>query len=126
MEVVLQLLTKIIGKQRYARIIVCLTLMAFGVSNSEIHKKFGTSLSALRKYKTALNSGEIESLIEFKGARTQSALNDFEDVIMAEFDARPPKTLRDAQERILQLTGLNRSLHRVRVWLQKRGLKAEL
>jgi len=126
MEIVLKLLTKIIGKQRYARIVVCLVLIAFGVSNSEIHKKFGTSLSALRKYKSALQSGQIDQLVEFKGARTQSALNDYEEIILKEFNANPPKTLRDAQERIFKLTGLNRSLHRVRVWLKKRGLKAEL
>ena len=126
METVLSLLLKIIGKQRYARIIVCLVLIAFGVPSSEIHKKFGTSLSALRKYKSALQSGQIDHLIEFKGSRTQSTLNDYEDIILEEFDATPPKTLRDAQERIRKMTGLDRSLHRIRVWLKKRGLKAEL
>jgi len=125
MEIVLQLLIKIIGKRRYAKVIVCLILIAFGVPNSEIYKKFGTSLSTLRKYKSALKSGQIDHLIEFKGDRTQSALNDYEDVIMKEFDANPPKTLREAQERILKLTGLNRSIHRIQVWLKKRGLKAE-
>ena len=121
MEMVLQLLTNALGKQRYARAIVCLVLMAFGVSNSEIHKKFGTSLSTLRKYKAAMESGEIGHLIEFKGGRTRSELDDFEDIILRDFEANPPKTLRDARERILKLTGLNRSLHRVRVWLEKRG-----
>ena len=124
MDAVIQLLTKILGKQRYAKVIVCLTLMAFGVSKSEINKKLGTSYTTLRKYKTALENKEIDQLIEFKGSRTKSALNDYETVIMQEFNANPPKTLRDAQERILKLTGLNRSLHRIQVWLKKRGLKA--
>ena len=125
MGVVLSLLTKVLGKQRYAKAVVCLTLIAFGISNSEINKKLGTSYTTLRKYKAVLESGEIDQLIEFKGNRTKSALNDYEDTLIKEFNANPPKTLRDAQESILKLTGLNRSLHRIQVWLKKRGLKAE-
>ena len=126
MEIVLQLLTKILSRQRYAKVIVCLVLMAFGISNSEINQKFGTSYTTLRKYKAALEDGKIEQLIEFKGIRTKSALDDYEDVILKEFETNPPKTLRDAQERILRLTGLNRSLHRVQVWLKKRAYEVGL
>jgi transposase len=121
MGTVLLLLTRILGRQRYAKVIVCLTLMAFGISNSEINKKLGTSYTTLRKYKAALESDRIGQLIEFKGKRTQSALDDYEDTILKEFETNPPKTLRDAQERILKLTGLNRSLHRIQVWLKKRA-----
>jgi len=126
MEIVLQLLTKVFGKQRYAKVIICLTLMAFGISSGEINKKLGISFPTLRKYKSALENNEIERLFEFKGIRTKSALNDYEDVILKDFDANPPKTLRDAQERIRKLTGLNRSLNRVRVWLKKRAYEVGL
>jgi len=125
-EMVLQLLTKFFGKRRYAKVIVCLILLAFGVPGSEINKKTGITYPTLRKYRRALESGEIEQLVEFKGKRTKSILDDYEEVILKEFAANPPKTLRDAQERIHRLTGLNRSLHRIRVWLEKRGLKAAL
>lgn len=124
MEIIIQLLTKVFVKQRYAKVVVCLVLMAFGISNSEINKKLGTSFPTLRKYRFALESGKIDQLFEFKGKRTRSALNDYEDAILNEFNANPPKTLRDAQERILKLTGLNRSLHRIRVWLKKKGLRS--
>jgi transposase len=98
--------------------------MAYGISNSEINKRIGITFPTLRKYKNVLKSGEIEELVVFKGERTKSALDDYEEVILKEFDSNPPKTLRDAKERILRLTGLNRSLHRIRVWLEKRGSKA--
>ena len=120
-EIVLLLLTKILGKRRYAKAIMCLILIAFGIANSEINKKLGTSYPTLRKYKAALKTGKIDQLVEFNGNRTKSALNDYEDAIMTDFNSNPPKTLRDAQERILKLTGLNRSLHRIRVWLKKRA-----
>ena len=126
METVLLLLTKMFGKQRYAKVMVCLTLMAFGISSGEINKKLGVSFPTLRKYRSALESKEIDQLFEFKGSRTKSALNDYEDIILKDFDANPPKTLRDAQERILNLTGLNRSLNRVRVWLKKRDYEVGL
>jgi transposase len=121
MEIVLSLLTKLLGKRRYAKAIVCLILIAYGVANSEINKKLGMSYTTLRKYKSALKTGEIDELVEFNGSRTKSMLNDYEHIIMKEFNDNPPKTLRDAQERILKLTGLNRSLNRVRIWLKKRA-----
>ena len=125
MEVVLRYLTKVLGKQRYAKVMVCLILMAFGVSNSEINRKLGICFPTLRKYKSAFESGEIDQLFEFKGNRTQSELNYFEDEILKEFDKNPPKTLRDAQAKIQKITGLNRSLNRVRVWLKKRAYEVE-
>jgi len=105
---------------------VCLTLMAFGISNGEINKKLGVSFPTLRKYRVALESKELDQLFEFRGTRTKSALNDYEEIILKDFDANPPKTLRDAQERILKLTGLNRSLNRVRMWLKKRAYEVGL
>lgn len=124
-EVVLTLLTKAFGKRRYATVIICLVLMAFGVKNGQIREKLGTSYTTLRKYRTSLESGHIDELFEFKGARTKSELDDYEDIILKSFDKKPPKTLRDAQERIQKLTGLKRSLHRTRIWLKKRALEVE-
>ena len=98
--------------------------MAFGIKHSEIKLKFGTSYDSLRKYRNALSEGNIAPLFEKSGAREKSELENYNDEIMAEFDKHPPKTLRDAQERIKNLTGLTRSLHRIRVYLKKKGLKA--
>jgi len=124
METVLQFLTKVLGKPRYAKAIVSLALIAFGISSSEINKKLGISFPTLRKYKATLENKKIDELFEFKGSRSKSAIDDYEDIILKEFDANPPKTLRDAQERIHKLTGLNRSLNRIRIWLKKRACKA--
>lgn len=120
-EKILQILTKAFGKARYAKVIVCLVLMAFGISNSEINKKVGITLPTQRKYKRALESGEIDGLFEFKGKRTKSVLDDYESDILNEFDKNPPKTLRDAERKIEKITGERRSLNRVRVWVKKRG-----
>ncbi len=96
--------------------------MAFGLTHTEIQSKFGVSFSTLRRYRNSLESGEIDSLfVVGERERRHSELDDYEDEIMASFDKNPPKTLREAQSRIEAMTGLKRSLTRVRAWLEKRG-----
>ena len=124
-----ELLTKILEKhfgKRGSKIIICLVLMIFGIKHSEIKQKLGVSYDALRRYRTALQAEDIDRLFINKGYREQSELEKYNDKITEEFDKNPPRTLRDAQERIKSITGLTRSLHRIRVYLQKKGLKAGL
>ena len=121
---VLGLLEKHFGK-RSARVIVCLILMAFGITHTEIQKKQGAALSTLRRYRRAIDNDDIGSLfVVSERDRERSKLDDFESEIMEEFNAKPPKTLREAQTRIEQITGLKRSLTRLRVWLKKKGLRS--
>jgi transposase len=123
-SLVLAVLEKHFGK-RNSRMVICLILMVFGIKHSEIKLKFGTSYDALRRYRTALQENNIERLFIQKRVREQSELEKYNQEIAEEFDKNPPKTLRDAQERIKRITGLTRSLHRIRVYLKKRGSKAE-
>jgi len=122
-ELVLNILGRHFGK-RGSKVIVCLILMAFGIKNSEIKEKTGVSYDSLRKYRNALEGENIEPLFVNNGYREKSELEKYDAIIIADFDKNPPKTLREAQERIQGLTGLTRSLHRIRVYLLKRGLKA--
>ena len=118
---VITLLERLFGK-RGARTIFCLVLMAFGISHTEIQSKCGVALSTLRKYRNSLKSGDIDGLfVVAERKRQHSALDDYESTIMASFDEIPPKTLREAQTRIENMTGLKRSLTRLRIWLEKRG-----
>jgi transposase len=121
LEIVLIFMTKVLGNRRYAKVAICLTLMAFGIKNSEIRSKLGMSYNALRKYKSALESGEIKALFEFSGERNKSELESHEGVILEEFRENPPKTLREAVERIKKMTKVERSVNRVRIWLKKRS-----
>ena len=124
-ELVLSILGNRFGK-RGSKIIICLILMVFGIRNSEIKAKTGVSYDALRKYRNALETGNIEPLFMNNGYREKSELEKYDAILIADFDKNPPKTLREAQERIQELTGLTRSLARIRVYLKKRGLKAGL
>jgi len=122
-ELILNILGGHFGK-RGSKIIVCLILMVFGIKNNEIKSKTGVSYDSLRKYRNALEGENIDPLFVNNGYREKSELEKFDAIIVSDFDKNPPKTLREAQERIRELTGLTRSLHRIRVYLQKKGLKA--
>ena len=98
--------------------------MVFGIKNNEIKIETGISYDALRKYRRALVMEDLDPLFANHGYREKSELDQYDEVIIADFEKHPPKTLRDAQERIQRLTGLKRSLHRIEVYLKKRGLKA--
>jgi len=116
-----KLLERFFGK-RGARVIFCLVLMAFGIAHTEIQAKYGTSLSALRRYRNAVKSGDITPLFAVADrVREHSELDGYEQSIMEDFRVNPPATLREAQSRIETMTGLKRSLHRIDVWLKKRG-----
>jgi len=111
---------------RGAKIIIVLVLMAVGLKNAEIREKLGTSWDSLRKYRSAFDIENIESLFEMDNSKRQkSQLEQYNQQIGEDFDHNPPKTLREARERIKEITGLSRSIHRVRKYLLKRGLKIE-
>ncbi len=100
--------------------------MGFGLKNQEIKDKFGMSYDSLRKYRKAFDAKSVDSLfINEKASRKESELERYKDEILDNFKLNPPQTLRDAQERILRLTGIKRSLNRIRVFLLKRGFIAE-
>jgi HAMP domain-containing protein len=125
MDMLLAFLSRRFHK-RGAKIIVILVLMAVGMKNAEIQKSLGTTWNSLRKYRTALDNGDIESLFEMDNSKRQkSEMEKFNAEIDASFSANPPKTLREARERIKEITGLERSINRVRKYLLKRGSKIE-
>jgi transposase len=96
--------------------------MAAGYKNSEIQQKTGVTLPSLRKYKRALENEKIDDLFANGGRRRAARLDPDEDKIIEDFEKKPPKTLKDAKNRILKLTGKTLSLDRLRVFLKKRGL----
>ena len=120
-DIVVKLLERYFGK-RGAKVIVCLVLMTYGITHTDIFEKLGVALSTTRRYRRALESGNIDSLFHVaERERERSELDDYEKEILADFEKNPPKTLRESQTRIEELTGIKRSLPRIRAWLQKRG-----
>ena len=112
---------------RGAKIIVVLVLMAIGMKNADIKNILGTSWDSLAKYRQALDANDLDPLFDMPtDKRQKSEMEKFNKQIDASFNANPPKTLREARERIKEITGLDRSITRVRKYLLKRGLKIGL
>ncbi len=59
-------------------------------------------------------------------SRMKSELMEYDEQIMSEFDKNPPRTVREAQERIKAMTGIERGFTRISAYLKKRGLKIGL
>ncbi len=125
-EFILDFLSRYFGK-RGSKIVVCLVLMAFGLKHQEIKNKFGMSYDSLRKYREAFDAKSVDTLfLNSTSSRKESELERYKDEISDDFKLNPPQTLRDAQERIFRLTGIKRSINRIRIFLLKRGFAAGL
>lgn len=117
---VIKFLERYFSKTR-ARILICLILMSVGFTNSEIRSKLGLDYKSMKKYRTALEKEEIGVLFSNGGARRQSELEPYSEVIKKDFEEKPAATLRAASERIKKLTGKSLSLTRLCVFLKKKG-----
>lgn len=119
--IIMKILERYFGK-RGTKVIICLVLMFHGVTHTEIRDKYGIALSTTRRYRKAIENGNVEDLLVVAPrTRERSKLDDYETEILADFEENPPRTLREAQSRIEILTGIKRSLPRISAWCLKRG-----
>ena len=120
LDIVIDMLESRLGS-RVTRQVICVLLLLFGVSRRDIEEKIGTSPATLCKYNKLICNNEVQKLFEAELYRPVSELEKFAEQIEKDFEEKPPKTRREAQERIKKLTGIERSLPRVGAFLKKRG-----
>jgi len=78
-----------------------------------------TVVTTLRLYQ----EGGIERLKQFHFAGQSSALNRHQSSLEAEFRARPPRSIAEAQATIERLTGIRRSPTQIRAFLLRLGMR---
>ncbi len=100
-----------------------LWLKSQGLPHHEICRLTDLSADTVRRYLRAYQAGGVERLKTLPFYRQQSALADHRTTIEAEFRARPPASIKEAQARIETLTGIRRSENRVREYLKAIGIK---
>lgn len=100
-----------------------LHLKAWGYSHQQIGAIVGVSQKTLRSYLRLYQSGGIEALKQRHYRQPQSALEPHRATLMEEFEARPAQTMKEAAQRIEQVTQVRRSPDQVRRYLTKLGLK---
>jgi len=113
------LMEKRIGK-RMAREIMCILLLAFGISRKEIMEKIGASHTTLCKYNKMMEEERVAELFESKVYRQVSELEKHTAKIEEAFAKNPPKTRTEAAEAIKRLTGIERSVWSVGKFLKKK------
>jgi len=123
MEIIIKYLETHFSKTRIY-ILIAVIMMALGFTNSQIKEKLGLSFPALRKYRKSLDNGDIKPLFANGGSRRKSELEEHFNDIAEEFEKKQPSTLREAKERIYNLTGKELSLNRLRIFLKKRAEKS--
>ena len=98
-------------------------LKLMGYSHQEIGRLCRITQPIVRTYLTAYKDGGLAKLTENNHYKPQSKLEDFLDIITADFEKTPPANLNEASARIEGLTGIKRSPEQVRVFLRKHGFK---
>ena len=100
-----------------------LYLKSHGMSHDNICKLMRISKHTLISYLRDYLDGGIEKLRETNHRLPVSELAKHKEKIKAHFQKEPPTTLKEAMDKIEQLTGLKRSLTQIRKFLKSIGMR---
>lgn len=100
-----------------------LYLKALGYAHQEIGRMVGVSQKTLRGYLRMYQAGGIEALKKLNFYQPSSDLDSHQERLVAEFKAKPPKSINEAAERIETLTGIRRCPTQTRQFLKRLGMK---
>lgn len=102
---------------------------AEGWSHAKIGERLGICPTTLRKYLdlfiSSAETGRVEALKELNYKGKPNRLMEKKDEIIKHLEENPPATHKEAQAKIKELTGLQRSLTQVSEFLKKTGFVAE-
>lgn len=101
-----------------------LWLKSHGLPHELIAKLAGISENTMREYFQLYAEGGLEKLKEVNFYRPESELNAHIRSLEAYFRAHPPATIKEAQSKIKDLTGIERSETQVREFLKKNSIYA--
>lgn len=101
------------------RRMMALYMKAKGHQHKDICKELDITNACLYKYLDAYIQEGLDGLkrLGYRGKR--NLLEENRDIIIAYLEAHPPATLKEAQARIEEATGIRRSLPQVRAFLKK-------
>ena len=100
-----------------------LWLKSQGLSHRQIAELAGISATTLTHYLRLYQAGGIERLQNVRFHQPVSELHAHRATLEAYFRAHPPASVKEAMAKIEELTGLQRSENRVRVFLNAIGMR---
>lgn len=98
-------------------------LRASGLSVADVCRLTDVSPNTYRAYLRDFLQGGVDGLKRFECAGTVSDLDAHADTIIDSLVERPVRTLAHARQRIIELTGIDRSNEQVRQFLRRNGFK---
>jgi len=94
-----------------------------GFKHKDICKFMGISLNTFREYLREYQEGGIERIKEVRFHKPKSQLDNHIDTLENYFREHPVSSVKEAMDKIEDLTGLHRSENRVREFLKRIGMK---
>lgn len=108
---------------RVQRKLEALWLKSQGVAHGEISRLTGIRSTTLTSYLRAYQQGGLEAVKTIRWYRPKSELSVHQATLEGYFRELPPASVKQAMAAIETLTGVRRSPNRVRLFLQRLGLK---
>ena len=108
---------------RVQRKMEVLWLKSQGEAHKKIAKLAGVSINIVTSYLKEYQVGGIEKLKEINFYTPESELKKYTLTIESYFKDHPPSTIKEAMQKIEELTGLKRSETQIRKFLKSIGLK---
>lgn len=92
-------------------------------SAKEIAEIAGVSIRTVFDFINLYNKYGLDAVMELNYRKPQSDLMGYAELITAEFESKPPRSIKEARGIIKKITGIKRSLTQIRVFLYKLGMK---
>ena len=110
-------------RQSARKKLLAVYLKSIGVEHAMICKICRVSWPTMLSYIKEYIDGGIEGLTQNLHIGHPSALNAYSQEIKAAFESDPPATIKEARAKILEITGLTRSITQIWNFLNKIGMK---
>lgn len=100
-----------------------LLMKSGGFKHKDICKFMGISLNTFREYLREYQEGGIERIKQVRFHKPKSQLDNHIDTLENYFREHPVASIKEAMNKIEELTGIHRSENRVREFLKRMGIK---
>ena len=100
-----------------------LLMKSHGLKHKDICKFMGISLNTFREYLREYQEGGIARIKEIHFHKPKSQLDHHRDTLENYFRKHPVSSVKEAMDKIEELTGIRRSENRVREFLKRIGMK---
>ena len=99
-----------------------LWLKSHGLAHEQIAKLAGITENTMREYFSLYEDGGVEKLKELNYYHPESAMNEHIASLEVYFREHPPATVKEAQQKIKEITGIERSETQIREFIKKNSI----